>query len=161
QYVLRAYDLCQRGNEAAARAELAKLAEDSPVFTPQSPGVRFVAELAFLLGDAALARKVRPAVRRFENRMVSWGRIGMFVEGATSWLLAMGLAATGEHAEAERCFEQALKLCNEVGMRPYEVVTCIAYARMLSARGPEHAPKIRALAERGLAIADAIGVPAQ
>jgi len=82
----------------------------------------------------------------------------MVVEGPWTWLLGILAGTLGRFEDAERHFEHALEKCVRTGMRPYEAITCLEYARMLDARGATHHLRRDELVRRAVAIADELGM---
>ena len=82
----------------------------------------------------------------------------MFVEGPVPWLLGMMAATLERWADAERHFEDALRRCSLAGMRPYEAIACLEYARMLTRQASSDASRPGELVRRGHAIASELGM---
>jgi hypothetical protein len=64
----------------------------------------------------------------------------------------------GQFEEAARYFEDALRRSSRAGMRPYEAITCLEYARMLTGRGPAYDERQTELVRHGRAIAQELGM---
>ena len=131
---------------------------DGPALSTFGPQQRYLVEVFAALGDiprsAALYRYLLP----YEGRFLSWGRVGMTVEGPVSWLLGIGASAMSEWDLATRHFEDALVRCRLSGMRCYESITNLAYARMLARRDGPTTGLFATLVERGRAIAVELGM---
>jgi tetratricopeptide (TPR) repeat protein len=155
------FEHTRRGELDIARSQIAHIPANSGVLTCAGPHLRFLTDGCARLRDGARAAPIYAALLPIQGRLHSWGRMGFAVEGPTDWLLGMLAGAMDRWDDATRHFEQALRRCVEVGMRPYEALTCLEYARVLSRRGIEAAEKRRELINRGMAIAVELGLPGQ
>jgi hypothetical protein len=156
--VVRSFEYARFGDLDGARNALEQLAPDSPMLACFGPHIRYLAQTCARLGDVARSEPIYRSLLGYENRMGSWGRVGMVVEGPNAWLLGICAGTLGRFEDASRHFEDALTRCVRAGMRPYEAITCLDYARVLTAWGPEHRARRDDLVRRGAAIADELGM---
>jgi hypothetical protein len=154
---MRSFEETRFGNAETARNIVAQIPADSGMLSCIGPHIRLLAESCTRLDDKARARTLALCLRPFEERMMSCGRVGMYVEGPVSWLLGMLAGVLGEWDESARLFEDALRRTVEAGMKPYEAITCLEYARMLARRGG-HDGRRAELLRRGSAIATELGM---
>jgi tetratricopeptide (TPR) repeat protein len=143
----------RQGDTDSARELLTQIPEDSAFLSCLGPHLRFVAETTVRLGERRRAAVLFRTLGPFSNRMWSWGRVGMLVEGPVSWLCGMLAGVLEQWDDADRLFEDALARTARSGMRPYEAIACLEYARVLTRRGAPHLERRDALLGRGAAIA--------
>jgi hypothetical protein len=157
-FFVRIFENARLGQGDVARGLLAQIPVESPVLSCFGPHLRFLSEACTRLNDGARAGKMYQALVPLESRMMSWGRVGLYVEGPVSWLLGMLAGTMDRWDDATRHFEDALKRSVQSGTKPYEAIACLEYARMLARRGAGHEARRDELVKRGSAIANELGL---
>ena len=109
----------RQGDADTARDLLEQIPADSVVLSCVGAHLRFIAETSVRLGDRTRAATLFQTMVPFEQRMWSWGRVGMLVEGPTSWITGMLAGVLERWDEAARLFDDALARTSRTGMRPY------------------------------------------
>jgi len=155
--------LSETGQRDAAEEELRALAADdfAGVARLWSVGDCCLARLSLVahaLGDRAKAQQLYNLLEPSAEWCLSPSE-GSLWFGSVSHYLGL-LAATGEQWDsASRHFEDALRQHEQAGARPWLVLTQLAYAEMLSARGgPAYAARTRDLAGAALTMGQALGM---
>ncbi|MCC7534989.1 MAG: AAA family ATPase [Deltaproteobacteria bacterium] len=161
ELAFRAYELGWRGELDEARAVVARMHAGSVFFEALHPGIRFLADVAAWTEDRALAERLFRLASPLARRLFSWGRIGMVCEGPMTWLLGSLATTMGRLDEAEVYLDDALARTRAMGMRPYEVHARLAQARLYAARGAGAAAQLASTVERGVALAESMGLSAQ
>jgi hypothetical protein len=154
------FERSRRGELDAAQNLISQIPPDSPLLSCAGPHLRFLAEACARLHDGVHAAPIYAALAEWSDRLFSWGRVGLAVEGPVPWLLGMLASAMERWDQAARHFEEALKKSLQIGMKPYEAITCLEYARMLAHRGNQGPDKLAAIVRRGTALADELGLAA-
>ncbi|HWA73864.1 MAG TPA: AAA family ATPase [Polyangiaceae bacterium] len=157
--VVRACEHARRGELEPARSALNRIAPDSVELTRPGPHLRFVAEACTRLGDSARAEPVYRALLPYASRLVTFGRVGLTLEGPHHWLLGMLASTMQRFGDAERHFEAALEQTRALRMLPAEAIVCLEYARSLVAQGQTGGERYRTLVERGTTLCERIGAP--
>jgi tetratricopeptide (TPR) repeat protein len=156
-FMVRIFEHARRGEHEPARALISGISMDHPFLSCFGPHSRFLSEACARLHDGQRASRIYQALLPLENRMWSWGRVGLIVEGPVSWLLGMLATAMERWDVATRHFDDAIQKSMQARTKPYEAITCLEYARMLARRGAGYDAKRDEVTQRGAAIARDLG----
>jgi tetratricopeptide (TPR) repeat protein len=157
--VMRACEHARLGELEPARSALNRIPADSIELTRPGPHLRFIAEACTRLGDRARAEPVYHALLPYASRLVTFGRVGLTLEGPHHWLLGMLATTMQRFGDANRHFETALEQTRALGMAPAEAIACLEYARSLAAQRQRGSERYQALVERGAMVSERIGAP--
>ena len=117
-----------------------------------------MAEVCGALADPVHADELYALLEPYSGRNVVVGR-NATCNGSASRLLGILAAARGEHALAERHFEEAQRMHVSMGARPWHARTQVAYAEMLLARrGPGDVERATEMLADAILVADALGM---
>lgn len=119
----------------------------------------FTAEVAYYTRDRGLAEQVEELFRPRSGTFVSWGAIGLSIDGPIDYWLGLLSEARDALDEAIACFEKALALAEKAGARPYEAWSAFRLARLLEGRAePEAKERARALRQQASELAAELGL---
>ncbi len=154
--------LVELGRPDEARAEFEKVAEGGFAAFPRDANwliaITLMAEVCGALADPVHADELYALLEPYSGRNVVVGR-NATCNGSASRLLGILAAARGEHALAERHFEEAQRMHVDMGARPWHARTQVAYAEMLlTRRGPGDVERATEMLADAIIVADALGM---
>ena len=154
--------LVELGRPDEARAEFEKVAEGGFAAFPRDANwliaITLMAEVCGALADPVHADELYALLEPYSGRNVVVGR-NATCNGSASRLLGILAAARGEHALAERHFEEAQRMHVYMGARPWHARTQVAYAEMLlTRRGPGDVERATEMLADAIIVADALGM---
>jgi tetratricopeptide (TPR) repeat protein len=136
-----------------------ELAKRALIFNDLSM-IAAVAVGAARLGLLPLCEAAYEVARPHAGRFVSWGIMGMAVEGTMDEALGVLAAALQKSAEAESHFERAAELARNAGALPFVAWARLEHARCLVEAGGELDARVDALLREAESLARELGMPA-